>query len=229
MGKIISLVTTLVLYLCFATIIAQTIMFGWLATSWQIDRGKVVRMVAVLRGDPLPSSTDDDDATADTATEQVSYTEIIDARAVKMRQLELREQALRNGLDQLHFEHGKLVADRKRYKTLRETFDKEMLAIEQRATEEGMATNRAELEALKPKQTKEFFVDMLQNDEIGDVVILLAGMPTSKFAKITAEFKTPGEIEQIAEVLRRIRNATPTTELVANARKQLEQTTPVTP
>ena len=67
-------------------------------------------------------------------------------------------------------------------------------------------------------------MQMLDQKEIDEVVaILLAGMTENKRAKIIAEFKTPTEMEQIGEVLRRIRQGTPAANIADNTQKQIGQ------
>ena len=60
----------------------------------------------------------------------------------------------------------------------------------------GSEDVRRTLETIKPKQAKELLVLMLEQKEMDDVVVLMAGMPDGKRAKIIAEFKTPAEVEQ---------------------------------
>jgi len=109
----------------------------------------------------------------------------------------------------------------KKYEQLKQSFEAELLAWQQKAQSSGIEDNLAKLEALKPSQAKQLLMDMLDKNEIDDVVILLKGMNTSKAAKIIGEFKTPEEIEQIAEVLRRIRQGEPVSSLATSAAQQL--------
>ena len=70
--------------------------------------------------------------------------------------------------------------------------------MEKGAAATGREDARRTLETLKPKQAKELIAQMLEGKEIDEVVMLLAGMPEGKRAKIIAEFKTPAETEQSA-------------------------------
>ena len=64
---------------------------------------------------------------------------------------------------------------------------------------------------------------MLDQKEIDDVVVLLSGMTEGKRAKIIAEFKTPAEVDQIGEVLRRIRQGAPAVNKAENTEKKLKR------
>ena len=70
---------------------------------------------------------------------------------------------------------------------------------------------------------KALILEMLNKKEVDDVVALLSPMPDAKRAKIFGEFKTDEEMEQLSDVLRRIRVGSPTANLPENTRKQLEQ------
>ncbi len=78
------------------------------------------------------------------------------------------------------------------------------------------------LQTLKPKQAKELLAQRLDKGDIDVVVKLLANMSDGKRAKIIAEFKNKTEMEQIGEVLDRIRQGQPTTEMVEETEKKLQ-------
>lgn len=217
-------------YFCVATILAQVILAVYLAVTWQVDRGKVVQILAVARGVDLFAIKEQVERDREPASsEQASYGQIIQARAEKVRHLELREQALRQGLGQLASEQRKLAEEIDRNKLLRESFQKELLDVQQGAVALGRENARLKLEALKPQQAKEQLVEMLKNDELDEVVALLADMPDTKSAKIMAEFKLPGETEQLYQILRRIREGFPDSKLPADTQNQLNQANPSGP
>ena len=155
------------------------------------------------------------------STEQASYAEILEARAVKTRQLELREQALRNGSQELQAQLQRLVDEQTHYRQAKEAFRSELAATQQGATAGGQEDARRTLESIKPKQAKELLAQMLEQKELDAVVGLMSAMADGKRAKIIAEFKTPAEMEQLDQVLRRIREGAVTAAAAAQAQKQL--------
>ena len=97
-------------YGCVATVIAQVVLLVFIAKSWQLDKDRMTRALAVAQGVDLsapgePSSPQ----RGEVSREHVAYEEVLDARAVKVRHLELREQALAEGLWQLDREQRKLT------------------------------------------------------------------------------------------------------------------------
>jgi len=215
----------LFVYLCVATVIAQAVLGTYIATNWELNRDRWSMILAIAHGiDIIEMKQEAEQEWKDNSSEQLSMEQILETRAAKFRDLELREQALRNDRSQLDFVQRKVTDESKRYRSLRETFNAELTALQTQAASVGMDDNRAKLEAIKPIQAKQLLDEMLAADEMDDVVVLLSGMPTTKSAKIIAEFgKTPEDLEKIAEVLRQIRQGNPTADLAAETQEQLGQ------
>jgi len=214
--------TSLFAYFCLATVIAQVILLAYFGLTWKLDHNKVVQVLAILQDvDLLTLKQKADDAEDELSSEQVSYEQILEARALQVAHLQLREQALKDGLDQLQFEQRKLSDEGKRLEQLKASFDGELLAMQDAAVTSGREDVVTKLQGIKAKQAKQLLLEMLENEEIDDVVALLTEMSDIKSAKIIGEFKTPEDLKKIAEVLRRIRQGRPAADLVADTKKQL--------
>lgn len=215
---------SLLAYFCLATLIAQAVLFLYLAARYQPDRTKLIQILAILQDVDLFAMKEAAERDRDEISpEQVSYEQIIERRAVKVHHLELRERALKDGLQTLQLERRKLADEQQRQQQLKQVFEKQLVDMQAKETSEGMEDNRAKLESIKAKQAKELLVEMLNNDEIHDVVTLLKGMPNVKAAKIIGEFKTAEELQEISEVLRLIREGSPVADLAVDTRKELQQ------
>lgn len=219
------LLHTLVIALaCFSvgTVISAAGLGGYLAVKWDVNRDKLVQILAVaqgvdlsaLQGKPQP-------APVEPSLEQASYEQLLDARAAKLRNLELREQAVRGALEQLRQDQTRLADDKSVVAKARQSLQTQLADIDKQSTDAGWEQNRNSLQTIKPKQAKALLLDMLSKNEMADVVALLAPMTDSKRAKIISEFKTPEEIQKIDEVLRLIRRGEPRTGAAANVRQQL--------
>jgi hypothetical protein len=221
---------SLLVYFCLATFIAQIILLAYFGLAWKVNRGRLVQALAVLQGvDLLALRGEPEDDLADVGSEQVSYEQVLETRASQVAHLQLREQALKDGLDQLRFEQNKLATARQEFQQLKQSLDAQLLAMQENATSQGMTDVRSKLEAIKSKQAKELLLEMLNSGETNAVVTLLSGMPTTKSAKIISEFKTDEEMEQIAKVLRLIREGSPASELAAGTKEKLNQLNQTTP
>jgi len=222
--KLINGAWMIVACVCVGTIISQAIMLIYLVSAWKIDHQRWVYIVAAAKG---IAPADDKEAQAKGGEEKVaempSYDQILETRAVKYRNLEIREQELRDSFSQLQNQEAQLTDDKKHYKQLREAFDAQLLAMREGSLATGKDEVRRTLESIKPKQAKALILEMLDNKEIEEVVALLGPMADTKRAKIIGEFKTPEELEKLSEVLRRIREGSPSASVSESTRKQLEE------
>jgi hypothetical protein len=224
--RMINIALAGVAYTCIGTVISQIIIFLYLSSAWNIDHQRVEKILAAAQGiEPIsPKEIKEEVKKPEVkAPEEPSYDQIVEARARKYRNLEIREQELRDNLAQVQHEQNQLTDEKKRYKKLRDGFDSQLLAVNESATSAGNDEVRRTLESIKPKQAKALLLDMLGDNEIDNVVTLLSAMPDGKRAKIIGEFKTSDEMNKLSEVLRRIREGVPTAETADKTRKQLDQ------
>jgi len=222
MKRLLRMLVGGLLYFCLATVLAQVVLLIHLAGTWNLDRAKLLDMLAVAQGiDLVALRAKPTPAAADAPGEQVSLDQILEARALKARNLELREQSVKNDSDQIRAERVKLTDERLAFQKTREGFEEDLETLQKRNTSSGWDENRRTLLAAKPKQAKELIVKMLDRKEIDDVVALLSPMPDAKRAKIITEFKTPDEIKQIDEILRLIRKGEPLSGVASRTQQQL--------
>lgn len=214
------------LLLCFVlgTVIAEGIVVGWLCSSGRLDAERLAQVLAVLQGTapaegPAPTVA----ASGEPAPAGLPYEQVLEARAVKDKNLQFRETALAGAVAQLKADQRQLADGEKRYQQQVAAFNARLQAVAQGAKTTGRDEVRRILEALKPKQSKELVLGMLENKEEDEVVLLLSGMTDSKRAKLLGEFKTPEETKKIEEVLRRIRRGEPEAPLAERAKEQLKQ------
>jgi hypothetical protein len=220
-GRLLRMLVGTMLYFCAATVVAESVVAAYLVVSLHIDRRRLAQMVAVARGVDLSIVKESRPKEPESPAEQASYEQILEARAIKTRNLEIREQALKSALDQLRGEQGRLAEDKDSFQKLKSAFEENLAAIKKQTLDAGWDQNRNTLLSLKPKQAKELILQMLQKDEHEEVVALMGPMPETRLAKIIGEFKTPEETKQIDEVLRRIRHGEPINDATEKVQQQL--------
>jgi len=222
--RLLSLAGSLVLYLALATLIAQAVMVGYFWSAWGMDRSKLIQILAIAQGvDLLALKEDGEPPPEEPSAEQPAYQQIVEARALKFRNLELREQGLKAALDQLRSEQQALAEEESRYQQQRGEYETRLASLEKTSQSTGIEQNRGILAKLAPKQAKELILQMLNKNETNDVVVLLREMADAGRAKILKEFKTPEENEKLDELLRLIRQGMPEAALAKNAQEQLDQ------
>lgn len=219
MKALVRLVVMGLLCFSFATLVAGGIIAAYVKSKWAIDRQRLEAAIGALRGE-TPATT----AAAETkpAAEMPSFDQIVLARAVRDKNLQLRELALENDLSQLQADRQKVADDRGRYETQRAAYAKELAAMTDAAAVGGRDEVRRILTAIKPAQAKAILLAMLEDKETKEVVALLSGMTDTKRAKILAEFKSADDSKKIDEVLRLIRQGEPQASVANRAREQLE-------
>ena len=228
-ARLLSVVLTLLIYFCTATLIAECLFAGWLCSAWHLDRLRLAQAMAVLQGGPLPSAAAEAPARVkppELPPEQPSYQEILDRRAVKVRDLELRELSLHSAADQLKVQQRQVGDEDKRVQEQAAQFAAQLKSVKEGAQAGGRDVLLRTLQTIKPKQAKEQLIQMLEDHQIDDVVLLLAGLPETNRAKILAEFKTPDENKRLAEVLRLIGQGQPEASIADKAQQQFSQAKP---
>jgi hypothetical protein len=225
MKKILNFAWMLLVGFCLGTIITQTLVAAVIWPRLKLDKERCSRIAAIAQGIE-PSAKEGVKSSKAASSEQPSYQEIIETRSVKYRNLELREQQLRNNMAQVQSQESLLADEGKRYKQLREAFDAELAELEKKSTSAGMTEVRQTFEKLDPAQAKELLVEMLDKKEIDKVVVLLRDMQLKSRTNIIAEFKTPEDSDKISEVLRRLREGEPEAGIVDDAKGKLEPKKP---
>ncbi len=223
-GRFASLAAVMLTYLAIATVLAQVALAVFLWQSWKLDGNRLIQMLAIAQGVDLFALRDQLEAERDDLLpEQVSYDEILQQRAVHVRNLEFREESLANSLSDLDFRQRDFVEETRRLRQVRTGFETELAEVREGLAAERRDEIRTWLMRMRPRQAKEQVILMLEEGELDEVVLLFAEMPDVARARIAAEFRTPEEAEQLGEVLRRLREGLPEAELVDGAREALER------
>lgn len=205
MRKLLTPLTAMLLYFCAATVIAQIIGLTLLLTGGNVSREGAMEILAIAQGvDVFAIRLDGVQQTAQVAGEQRSTEQNGNDRAVKVRDLELREQAVDSQTQMLRTEKSNLVSEREEYERLREVFRRQTKEQQDKHKTENLATVVATIQKMKPKWAKLLLTAMLDNGELDRVVAILFEMPNAERAKIVHEFKTEGDLELLDTVLKRL-------------------------
>lgn len=223
MGKLLGMLGALVAYVCVGTVLALAIGAAMLWQSGVLTTDNVAEVTAILRGEDRNAARKAAEAEREAAANaQVSLADLARARAKGTRDLELRELALRNYHEQVRSERLKLAQEADRYKQVKAAFDAELAKLKETALATNQENARLILENIKPKQAKEQIVRMVQAGEMRAAVALLSAMPINKRSKVVAEFKTEDESEELAEMLKLIRQGEPEVPVIDQAQRQLD-------
>jgi hypothetical protein len=215
--------------LAIGTVISLAVIGAMLWWKGALTDERLFAMLAALHGikpSPPPSLT-----ALDADAEQPSFNQILHSRMRASLDLDLRESAIDKSLGDLRTIETALQSESKRLDTWKQSFDERLARLQTAATEVSLLEVQRTLEAIQPKQAKEQIMKMLQepktdyDDPMEDIVRILKAMPLDKRKKILAEFKTPEEVEKLAEILRVVRLGGSDTQLLQDTRRQLQQQT----
>ncbi len=221
-GKLLGMLVTLVAAACVATVIAAVVLIAFYARSWKVDHDRFVQAVAILQGKSPESLLPPPPPKKESDSEQPAYDQFLAAQGLKARDLEQRELTVRANIQQFQEELNKIVEERKRVQSVRDDLQAKLDDLNTSAAAAGTENVLQTLQTVKPKQAKDLLQLRLDKGDIDVVVKLLTNMSDSKRSKIIAEFKTKTEMEQIGEVLDRIRQGQPTAEMVDETGKKLQ-------
>ncbi|MCE9607545.1 MAG: hypothetical protein K8U03_21875 [Planctomycetia bacterium] len=224
MNKLFNGLASLVIYLLVGQALAVLVLFGVVALKGGFSHDKLRQIMAVIQGVDLLALREgvEEDRTKD-HSEQLSLADIAEARARKSRDLELREQELRNQLARATSMQRVVADDTERYQRMTADFETRLKMLREGTIAASLENARLLLESVKPKQAKEQLQKMLDGGEMKQAVSLLSGMPIEKRAKIVAEFKNEKESEELAEMLRLIRAGEPEVTVIDETAKQIKQ------
>ena len=217
-------------YLCVATVLAQVICVAIFANSGTFTKDRFYSLMAIVYGideDAIREEVKNEDEPEED-NEEPDMQQIIDERAQRHLALDFRMQALDTGIENLRNMQSRLMEERRRYDQLKQGFDQRLKALEDGVLDEAIVEVQRTLEALDPRQAKEQILMMLERDDEAmiDVVKIVKAMSTDKRKKIMGEFRSEEEQQKLADILDEIRRGVPDTEILGDARDQLQQFAP---
>ena len=215
-AKVAKNVGPAITYVCIATCLTLLIGVSYSVATGIFTRDKVMQMLAIAYGVALPQSAGEaDPLIAGEDHEDASLDDVVERRALKSLDLDLRQQAVQKGVDQLQMMQAELISEKERYNNLRDSFDTAMETINKKEEDKSLLEVQRTLEILPPKQAKEQILRIIQEpaqddkDPMEVVVKIVKAMALDKRKKILTEFKTEEEVQYLADILRRIRQDVP--------------------
>ncbi len=204
MGKLLGMFGAVMVYFCIASVITLALLLVYAKTQGYLQPEKVATMLAVARGEALPNAAANTDAGKE-KPKAATYEELEQFRQLRERNLELREQALRNQRDLLASERIKLQSAIEQFADDKQEYAKNLVENQDKAIKEGRDNIRQLWETVKPKLAKELMLTMIDKGELREVAAIMRDMTIAKQAKIVAEFKSEPEQTKLDDLLRLLR------------------------
>lgn len=221
-GRLLGALSVVIAAVCVATVLAAALAIGYLRYRGKLDEKTVGRMIAAANETDAPAAEPRARTDAEPGPEQASLEDVARERALRSRDMELREMAISDNLAMIRTEYGKLIDEKDRYERIKTAFRAKLDEERDGALANSRDSARGILEAMKPKQAKDQILKMVSNNEMDDVVKILTLMPSTKRKKIIDEFKSQEESQTLADILTRIREGLPEKPLIDDAEKALD-------
>ncbi len=210
---------------CIGTLLAQGAGLALLWSKGELNRVTIAKLLAVLYGiEPKPVAIAAAAETSKADREQPSWEEIEQARVLRMRQIEMREQNLAAEAVRVRALQLNLEQSQNGFEQARNAFEAKLKDDREGALAAGRDSVRALWESMKAKQAKEQILQMYEGGDVDDVVRIMAAMAPSKQAKIAAEFKTPEEQKVLNEITAMILEGKPLTQTIDDTQAALSTT-----
>jgi hypothetical protein len=205
MGKLLGMFGAVMVYFCIASVITLAVLLVYAKTKGFLDPDRVATMMAVARGETLPHTAANSLHVGKEAPKSATYEELEQFRQLRERNLELREQALRNQRDLLAGERLKLQSAIEQFADDKQEYAKNLIENQDKAIKQGRDNIRQLWETVKPKLAKELILNMIDKGELREVAAIMRDMTIPKQAKIVAEFKSDPEQAKLDDLLRLLR------------------------
>lgn len=224
MGRILGIGVSAFVYFSVGTTLAAAALLGYLLSQGYLSQDKLTKIVAAAKGiEPEAKVQSTTASGAESEGEQPSYDDVLLARALKVRDIELREQQIANMTAVLRADEDELFAENTRFRIMKDAFTEELKEQKSGAMSASQELLRLTLESMKPAAAKDQILRMIADNDMESVVALVSAMPTAKRTKLLAAFQTDKEIDAVAEILKLIRAGAPDVGMIDKRLDQVDQ------
>ena len=211
-----------VLYGSASLLLAGTMLAAYLWYAWDLNRDKLMKMVAVAQGFDVFQMQEDIKNEMIDMQMNITRDDIIRERAMQDRNTELQGKAATEILAQIENESVRISQMKQDIEDKQAAFNALQKKLREEAESKGIADLTTYLELADAELAKFYLSDMIEKGEYNRVIWVLRGMETKKLKGIINVFETDTEKADMAKVLRRIGNGEPEA-VLADELKQINE------
>ncbi len=204
--------------ICIGTVVTQLILLGYFMARGSLDADGLTKMVALLNGIDISGDKLVRIINRVDSSEQPDFNEILQNRTMQSLDMDLRLRSQKMYDDELTRKSAELQLAQERFDKRREAFERKLDEVKLGAQEEGTKELIRTMQALESGQAKDQLMKIYEDQRIDDVVNIIQGIPIDKRKDVLAEFDTPADQDILHEILQRIGDGMPTTQLIDQAR-----------
>ena len=211
---------TLAVSTCVATVISQAIGLTYLWCTGNFDRTSARRIVSILQGVDIVPANAGNRLAQDGGATPTSLDDFADLRMMRSLNFKLHDQAIQQGLRQLHTLQRSLKQEASVFDRRRTAFRQELEAKQSTARHNALAEVRRTIEAMEPALAKDQLVRMMNEGASNIVVTILRSMTLDIRKDILAEFRGYNDGE-LYEILRQMLRGAPEATMIDQTLDQL--------
>jgi hypothetical protein len=219
LDKLLKISGTAALYGCASMFLATALLGLYLKYTWQIDRTKWLKMLAVAQGLELVQMQ----KAAEERVADIAFDDVLERRAKRLREEEFQrvmteqQQAAppppveepKPALPPVENESAKIGA-----------FEKRVKEYQEKARAEGLAEETRLLENAEPEQAKEVIRRLWKDGAYQRVLQMLLAMEEKRRGEILYTMQADEELKDLCDILQRIGNGEPMSAVIDDAAKE---------
>jgi hypothetical protein len=222
-GKIISLLMSLIAYFCVATVITIALIVGYLRHTEQLTNDKMFRLVAVMQDVDLQQIAKNAEKDPnEVPPEEPSLGELQHRQQVQDRNYEVKQLALQRGKQAFEASYQQLVEQTARYDRIAKDWQSRLKQEQELTSQQNLARVVNQLEQVSPDVGKKQLMMWIEEQKMDDAILLMSQMSENKLSKILKTFETPEELKQLHEIHQRILSSSVANETLQKALEELD-------
>ncbi|WP_425398298.1 hypothetical protein [Aeoliella sp.] len=190
-------------YVSTATMIAMAVGLLYLWNVHMLSNEKMFRILALMHDIDIEAIAEEEQVNdLEVPPEETSLEDIAMIREVKLRDYEVKLNALKIGTQEFERSFRDINEGRQRYDQMANELQQRLQQQKQLASQENLAAVVSQLQSIRPAEAKKLLLQFLEEpDGERDVIILMKKMQPGRLQKILAQFKTEDELEQYHKLL----------------------------
>ncbi|MDR0870705.1 MAG: hypothetical protein LBN39_07930 [Planctomycetaceae bacterium] len=222
LDKLLKISGTAALYFCAGMFLATLILAAVLSYSWNIDKAKRLKMLAIAQGLEI---ADIQQAVTDRIA-QMTYEQILEERAKRLRNQEFQKESSEETVTKsLIADEKKIDAKLKQIGAKEKAFDQKIKDYQKKASAKGIVEETRLIEEAEPEQGKDIILGIIK--DFGDyerVLTMLLAMDEKRRGEILYAMTVEEEKKKLVELLQKIGNGEPLSKVAQEAAKEAEKT-----
>lgn len=212
------------LYGCTSLFLASLILLAYLGYAWDIDKAKRVKMLSIAQGHDLTEILQ----AVETRIAEMSYEEVLEKRAKRLREEELRDESSeKNVTETLLADEKRIDAKLKQIKTERDALDKYVKDQMDRYRTAGIAEETRLIEQAEPEFAKSIILRLVKDHGATErVLTMLMAMDERNRARILYAMQAEDELKDLCVLLQKIGDGEPLSKVLQEAKQNSQQAKP---